>query len=232
MSGTANATIESYTFGRGSAHHIFGGDTLHPVLTTAVPYDQSASGLGDIALRVKYNISRGGSVEVAALGDVRIPTGKASEFSGSGKPTYRLWAILSGRLGDANPHLNIGYALKPASYQSDAVEFRAGVDTKISSSTTLAVDVLGQIDLNQGEAIHLAPGSVTISDLVPGGQSTRSIRLSNIPDRNDDNLFSLAAGIRFAPTDILMVFANVLAPLNTAGLRASITPTIGASLRL
>ena len=232
MSGTATATIESYTFGRGAAHHIFGGDTLHPVLTTAVPYDESASGVGDIALRVKYNISRGGNIEVAALGDVRIPTGKTSDFLGSGKPTYRLWAIFSGRVGDANPHLNVGYALTPASYQSDAVEFRAGVDTKISSSTTLAVDVLGQIDVNQDEAVHLAPGSVTITDLVPGGQSTRTVRLSNIPDRSDDNLFSLAAGIRFAPTDALMVFANILAPLNTAGLRSSITPTIGASIRL
>jgi hypothetical protein len=182
-------------------------------------------------VRVKYNIARGGSVEFAALGDARIPTGKSSEFSGSGKPTYRLWAILSGRVGDSNPHLNVGYAMKPADFQSDALEFRGGVDTKISSSVTLAVDFLGQIDLNSDEAIHLAPGSVTINDQVPGGKSSRIVRLSNIPDRENDNLFSLSAGVRFAPTDILMVFANILAPLNTAGLRASVVPTIGVSVR-
>lgn len=232
MSGTAVATIQSYTFPRGAAHHIFGGDTLNPVLTTSIPYDQSASGIGDVALRVKYNLARGKSLEFAALGDVRIPTGKASEFSGSGKPTYRLWAVLSGHVGDANPHLNVGYAVKPAEYQSDALEFRGGLDTKISSEVTLAVDFLGQIDVNADEAIHLAPGSVTITDLVPGGKSTRTVRLSNIPDRENDNIFSLAAGVRFAPTDALIVFVNILAPLNTAGLRASVMPTVGASIRL
>jgi hypothetical protein len=72
---------------------------------------------------------------------------------------------------------------------------------------------------------------VTIVDQVPGGRSARTVRLSNIPDRENDNLFSLAAGVRYAPTDVFMVFANILAPLNTAGLRASVVPTIGASLR-
>jgi hypothetical protein len=240
MNGTATATINSFTFARGGAHHIFAGDTLqNPVLTTNVPYDQSATGLGDVALRVKYNISRGGAVDFATLLDVRFPTGKKENFLGSGKATYRLWGILSSRMGDMTPHLNVGYTSKPADYQSDAIEFRLGLDNKLSSKLTSAIDVLGQIDLNASEAIHLAPGSVTITDKVPptaaapqGGQSVRVVQLSNIPDRDNDNAFAVSVGFRYAPSDPLIFFANLLIPLNDGGLRAQVAPTIGVSMGL
>jgi hypothetical protein len=233
MNGTARAVIGSYTFGRlGHANHLFGGDTLHPILTTSVPYNQSATGLGDIAVRLKYSLARGGDLDLATLLDVRIPTGKKEEFLGSGKSTIRLWAILSKRTGDFTPHLNLGYAHKAADYQSDAVEFRAGFDSKLSTDLTWAVDLLGQIDVNADEAIKLAPGSVTLIDNVPGGQAISNVSLSNIPDRSNDNAFSAALGFRYSPSDKVMLFANVLLPMNDGGLRAHVAPTVGLSIHL
>ncbi|MEW6511020.1 MAG: hypothetical protein AB1428_08695 [Bacteroidota bacterium] len=230
MSGTATAVINSFTFARlGHANHMFGSDTLNPVLTTQVPYDQSATGLGDVALRVKYSFVRGSDVDLAALVEARFPTGKKEEFLGSGKATLRVWGIMSRRFGDVTPHLNVAYSRKEASYQSDAIEFRAGLDNKLFSDLTLALDVLGQFDLNKDEAVHLAPGSVTITDRVPGGLSVRNVPLSNIPDRTNDNALTASIGLRLSPSDRFMIFGNVLVPLNDGGLRAMVTPTLGLS---
>jgi hypothetical protein len=245
LNGTATATINSYTFASGgSAHHFFAGDSLNPVLVTKVPYDQSSTGIGDVALRLKYNLAQGDGMNAAALLDLRFPSGKVSDFLGSGKATYRLWGVLSSRMGDLSPHLNLGYAHKVADLQSDAIEFRAGFDQKLSSKITFAIDLLGQIDVNPNKAIHLAPGSATIIDRIdsvrnnsisghlPNVESVRNVSLSNIPDFNNDDAFSLAAGFRYSPSEAVMLFANILVPLNSKGLRSYVAPTIGLSASL
>ena len=245
INGTAVATIHSYTFAEGgAAHHFFGGDSLHPVLVANFPYDRSATGLGDVALRVKYSLARGGSMDAAGLLDVRFPTGEKENFLGTGKPSYRLWGILSTQMGNGGVHLNAGYTRNPADLQSDAFEFRAGFDNKISQKVTFALDALGKIDLNKSEAAHLAPGTATIIDrientrdnpgggLVPDISSVRVVKLSNIPDRNNDNAYSAAIGFRYAPSDDVVIFANVLVPLNDGGLRAQMAPTVGVSAAL
>jgi hypothetical protein len=245
LNGTATATINSYTFASGgAAHHFFGGDSLNPVLSTKVPYDQSSTGIGDVALRVKYNLQQGEGMNAAALLDIRLPSGRVADFLGSGRPTYRLWGILSSRMGDLSPHLNLGYTHKVAALQSDAVEFRGGFDSKLSSKVTFAMDILGQIDVNPDKAIHLAPGSVTIIDRIdsvrnspssgrlPNVAAVRNVSLSNIPDLTNDDQFSIAAGFRYSPFESSMFFLNILVPLNTRGLRASVAPTIGFSASL
>jgi hypothetical protein len=239
LKGTALASINSYTFARlGHANHLFGPDTLNPVLTTSVPYNSSATGIGDVALRLKYSLLSGEALDMALLLDARFPTGKEEDYLGAGKGSLRLWAILSGKAGDTTPHLNVGYARRVADRQSDAFEFRAGLDNKLVPSLTLALDVLGQIDLNSDEAIHLAPGTVTIVDRIaatgttPAAQAVRILPLSNIPDRTNDNAFAASIGFRYAPSDPVMVFANVLIPLNDGGLRATVAPTIGISVMM
>jgi hypothetical protein len=231
LKGDAEARISSFTFPRlGHANHMFGSDTLNPILSTRVPYDRNASGLGDLGVRVKYNFVRGGGLDVAALLDARLPTGKKDDFLGSGKTTIQLWGILSKRISDLGVHLNVGYARKSAELQSDAVLYRAGFDTKLQSSLTFALDVLGQFDLQPGEAIHLAPGSITIIDRVAGGQTSRKVPFSNIPDAEADNSVFVSLGLRLAPSDNMNILVNTLVPMNSAGLHATIVPTVGFSL--
>jgi len=164
--------------------------------------------------------------------DVRLPTGKEEDFLGSGKPTILLYGILSNRFGDLGTHLNVGYARKNADLQSDAILYKGGFDTKLLPTLTFALDILGQVDLNKDEAIHLAPGSVTIVDRVPGGTSTRIVPFSNIPDADADNNVAMSVGFRFAPSDNTNLLLNALVPLNSTGLRAPIAPTVGISILL
>jgi hypothetical protein len=237
LSGTARAVISSYSFAvLGFANHYFGGDSLHPILSTTYPYHRTATGIGDVAVRAKYSFARGEGLDAAALLDVRLPTGKTEDFLGTGKLTTSVWGILSKRFGDFTPHLNIGYTNNPAEFESDLVQFRAGFDSRISSTLTFAFDILGRIDLNTSEAIHLFPGTTTIYDH-PGkfpstdstGVAPRQVANSNIPDSNTDNVYNAAAGFRFSPAENLIILFNALIPLNNKGLRSAVTPTLGIS---
>jgi hypothetical protein len=237
LSGTARAVITSYSFAAtGQANHYFGGDSLHPVLQTAYPYNRTATGIGDLAFRGKYSIARGGSIDAAALLDLRLPTGKTEDFLGTGKVTASVWGILSKRMGDVTPHLNLGYTRNPADFQSDALQFRAGFDSRFSSHLTFALDILGHIDLTTSKAIHLAPGTTTIYDRptkFPTTDSTgvavRQVANSNIPDSDTDNIYSAAIGFRYSPAERFVVVFNMLVPLNDKGLRAALAPTLGFS---
>ena len=72
---------------------------------------------------------------------------------------------------------------------------------------------------------------MTLYDLVPGGQAQNVVQLSNVPDRKNDNAYSASTGFRFAPSDNVMLFANVLIPMNDGGLRAHVAPTVGLSVQ-
>ena len=236
LNGTADAVINSYTYARlGEALHFFGGDSVNPILETKVPYDASASGLGDIAVRLKYAFLHQRGFDGAALVDIRLPTGNEDNFLGTGKTDLRVTGILSRKFQDFTAHLNFGYEKRSADFQSDRIDFALGFDKKVISSLTFALDVLGTIDINTDKAIKLFPGTGTILDEVIQngtviGQNVRHIPLSNIPDRNNDDTYSLSTGFKYAPSDHSIILANILVPLSDGGLRASVIPTVGFSL--
>ena len=232
MNGTATADINSFTYANtGRASHFFAGNADNPILQTQVPYDESATGIGDIVIRLKYCFLRGGGVDLGALADVRIPTGKEEDFLGSGEADAIFALLLSKKIGDLTPHFNLGYEIRKADLQSDRVIIKGGFDHRLLPGLTFAADFLGTVDVNPDEAIKLYPGSVTIVEAGNnGGQSTHTVRLSNIPDRDNDNLYNLSVGLKYSPTESFLVLANMLVPLNQAGLRASIAPTVGFSL--
>jgi len=234
ISGTATAVINSYTYAnQGVAAHIFGGTSTNPILVTSVPYDQSATGIGDIALRLKYCIHKGSGIDLGALVDARIPTGKKEDFMGSGKADIAISGLLSKRIGDFVPHLNLGYELRSADFQSDRVLLKGGFDQKLAQGVTFAFDFLGTIDVEKSKAIQLFPGTATIVDVAgPTSKSVRVVSLSNIPDRSNDNLYNVSAGIRYSPSAQVLILANILVPLNDGGLRAPVAPTFGVSVNL
>jgi hypothetical protein len=233
LTGNARAVINSFTFAKdSSANHNFGPDGSNPELQTNVPYDESATGLGDIAIRLKYSFVRGTGLDLAALVDIRLPTGDEDDFLGTGKANIRWSGIVSKKIGDFTPHLNIGYERRSADLDSDEFEFTAGFDQKVYPGITFAFDIFGEIDLNDDEAIRLFPGTTTIIDRVSTGQSVRKVDLSNIPERDNDNAFNASFGFRVAPSERVIFLGNILVPLNEGGLRSSVASTIGLAISL
>jgi hypothetical protein len=234
VSGTAKALISSYTYAnQGRAAHFFGGTSANPTLETSVPYDGSATGIGDIAVRVKYCFLRSTGIDLGALLDVRIPSGKKEDFLGSGKTGVIVSGILSKKVGEFNPHINLGYEVRAADFQSNRVVLKGGFDQKVLSGVTFAFDFLGTFDVDKSKAIRLFPGTRSITDYAdPTNYSVRTINLSDIPDRDNDNLYNLSAGIRYSPSSRVLFLANMLVPLNDGGLRSPVAPTIGLSVNL
>ncbi|MCB1045058.1 MAG: transporter [Acidobacteria bacterium] len=230
MDGIAQATINSYTFAfLGTANHNFNNDPTNPQLQTTVPYSESASGIGDVALKLKMAFLRGGNWDLAMGVDVRLSTGDESDFLGTGDTNIRFAELLSRRFGDFRPHVNVAYEWRGADLDADELEFAVGFDHKATSKITIAADFMGSFDVDDSESIQLFPGSVTITDHGTSGVVVRHVDRSNVPERSNDDVMDGSFGIRYAPKDNWSIVANLLVPLNDGGLRSKVVPTIGVS---
>jgi hypothetical protein len=72
-----------------TAIHRFGGDATDPVLRATASTEGSATGVGDIAGRVKFNLGQGPRMGAALLAEIRLPTGKEEDLLGSGTTQFR-----------------------------------------------------------------------------------------------------------------------------------------------
>ncbi len=235
LAGDARGVVQSFTFiiPDSSSQHQFGDDDLHPEFDKTVRYSESATGLGDLALRFKYNMLRSDRMQMAGLLDMRLPTGDEQNFLGNGKPNTRISWIMSNKAGQGTTHFNIGYERRGAELDSDELEIALGFDQLLLPGLTIAGDFVGEIDLNTDEAIELLPGYRKITDQPGDGASrVRDIDLSNIPERDNDNTFDLSLGMRVAASEQFSLLGNILVPLNEGGLRSTLTATIGVSVIL
>ncbi len=119
LRGTSDAQI--VPFGGTTAQHFFGGTAANPELSTSRFVEGSATGVGDIATRVKVNLTRTERTSFAVLADVRFPTGSAEDLLGSGHIAARGLGILSARFGAFSPHANVGYLFRGGSAQNSSV---------------------------------------------------------------------------------------------------------------
>jgi hypothetical protein len=231
MRGIAEARVNSYTFASlDSANHYFGGDPRNPVLVKESPYDETASGIGDIAVRLKANFAKNQSVDVTGLLDIRLPTGSEEDFLGTGDANIRAMAIFSKKMSGFTPHLNLGFERRGATLDSDELEFAAGFEHQLVRGLTFAADLLGEVDVSGDEKIALYPDSqnqTVIANTPLGGQIIREIDRSNIPDADNDNAYNMAFGFKYSSSQSLLLIGNLLIPLNDAGLRSGIVPTVG-----
>ena len=185
----------------------------------------SASGLGDLTLRIKGRLAGG-----MALGlDVRMPTGDEENLLGIGAPGVRPFLVLS-RSGRAfSPHVNVGYlwngtsvlAGNPSRGESadlpDQVTYVVGADFGVSQRFTFVLDVLGSYLI---DAPRLFQSEFQALD----GRST----FPTIGFRKESyNLLSGAVGFKLNVIQSLLLDVNLLFNLDNNGLRDKITPLIG-----
>ncbi len=233
LEGRARGVVQSFTFAipNQEPQHQFGDDPLNPVFEKEVAYQEKATGLGDLALRLKYHAVQSNLLHLAILLDLRLPTGDERNFLGTGKPTTKISGILSKKIGGGTTHLNIGYQRRDAELDSDELEVVLGFDQEVFKGFTIAGEFIGDIDLDADDAISLFPGSIEIVDQPgDGSRSIRHIDLSNIPERENDNTFDLALGVRIAATEQFSLLSSMLVPLNHGGLKSTVTATVGMSV--
>ncbi|HEY3221217.1 MAG TPA: hypothetical protein VGJ80_10845 [Gemmatimonadales bacterium] len=214
-----NSDAQIISFADSLAAHFFGGTPSNPQLTTSRSAAGSATGIGDIAVRVKVAVSQSARTSFALLGDARFPTGSAQDLLGSGHFSARGLGILSAQFGAFSPHANIGVLLRNTDSLNNALLVTVGFDHLMAPWATLAADVVSELQV--GESKVTLPGTVTYQ--VP---FHRTVEPTNIPNQRDD-LISASFGFKFLTGSGITIVANTLWPLNRGGLRPNVLWTAG-----
>ncbi|MGH7562171.1 MAG: transporter [Gemmatimonadales bacterium] len=203
-----------------TAVHFFTGTSTDPGLRATSATFGSATGIGDLALRVKANLGSVERLAVALMGDVRFPTGDERDLLGSGHLAIRTLAILSGRFGDFRPHANLGYQLRTGARRADALLATVGFEQPLNPWTTIVVDLITEWESGTGE-LEL-PGTVRFQF-----PFARSVEPTNIPNGKDHRVGG-SLGFKFRTSDRgPRVVTNAVVPLRQGGLLPAVMWTGG-----
>ncbi len=190
----------------------------------------TASGVGDIVLRAKYNFRRGATWSFAGALDLRLPTRNADDLLGSGATQAKLFGIVSNDTGRFTPRASAGYTLSSGGADfigdlSDEINYTAGFDVALHEKLTFTSDFLGRTLLD-AERLIVRDQSFLFTQRT---DSTIREEIRQTPDTVRGNMTILlgSAGIKFNPVGQLLVVASVLFPLNDSGLQDSLTPVFG-----
>jgi hypothetical protein len=205
------------------ATHFLGGTPQDPVLSTTQVVDGSATGIGDLAGRMKMNVLARNRAAVAVLADVRAPTGDEADFLGTGEWAFRGLGILSLQFGNFSPHVNAGYVWRGENaangVDNDAALLTVGFDQVFSPWATFSADVISELQL--GRSVFQVPAPVRFTE-----PFVRSVRPMEISDARD-NLVTMSLGFRLATLSNFMAVANTLIPVTGSSPRPDFAWSVG-----
>jgi hypothetical protein len=188
-----------------------------------------ATGVGDILLRLKYEVVKRGSLGIALGVQGRAPTGDEKDLLGSGAPGVKPFLVISSAGKRISPHLKLAYQWNGDSLLAgdllqgvkgnlaDQALFEGGVDIGLGKKLTLAADFIGRRVID-GE--RLAADDFRALD---GRSVFPNVRFF----RESYNIFNGSVGLKANPGGNLLVDLNLLFKLNDSGLRDRVTPLFG-----
>jgi hypothetical protein len=190
----------------------------------------SASGIGDVVVRLKGTVAKWEHSALAVAIDVRAPTGDEKNLLGSGAVGIKPFAAYSYVYKRFSPHFNIGYqwngkSVLAGDVLTDVKEhlpnqflYALGADVGIVKWVTLSADILGQ------RVIDGTRVSQTTFDALTGGGTWPNIEFDKGTSYTINNG---ALGVKLNPGGNLLLNFNVLLKLDNGGLRDKITPLVG-----
>jgi hypothetical protein len=179
-----------------------------------------AVGIADLVVRTKYTIFNEDAAGIAAMVDVRLPTGREEDLLGAGSTAVKFSAIGSLEEGRMSAHVNTGYSIGGL-----AREFSYGGAVAIAASERVSVigEVLGRWIDSPGNIVPVTAPHPTLSGV-------ETIRL--LPDTSGLHVLTVVPGLKWNLTDTWVLAANVTIPLTTGGLTSPLTPFIGLDYSL
>jgi Putative MetA-pathway of phenol degradation len=174
----------------------------------------SASGLGDVVVRARYNFFRHGASGLAVGSEVRLPTGREEDLLGAGQASITPRFIGSYEHDRLGIHGELGYSFFGISEQ---LSYAAAVTTVVAPRLTVVGELLGsRLD---------GLGRLTETTLPhPRLTGVDTIRLTGSGETTDRLV--LAAGFKWNVASTWLLTANVLRPLTDVGLYASWVPSV------
>jgi hypothetical protein len=191
----------------------------------------SASGLGDLIVRVKGAVMREGPRGLAVGLDMRMPTGDERNLLGSGAFGVKPFLAYSGSYSRVSPHVNLGYQWNGSSVLAGDVEtgekddlpdqllYAFGADIGVTDKFSVTTDILGRRAINSPR-VRIEPftavgttGSTTFDDIAIFHESFWAS--------------SAAVGFKANLRGRLLVDFNLRFTLGTNGLTDRVTPLLG-----
>ncbi|HVN81526.1 MAG TPA: hypothetical protein VMW38_21230 [Terriglobia bacterium] len=192
----------------------------------------SASGIGDVTVRLFGTAHRWEHAGLAIGLDVRAPSGDEKNFLGSGTVGIKPFGAYSYTYNRFSPHINLGYQWNGKSilagnpltgtkeHLPNQFLYTFGADVGMVRWMTLAVDLLGQRVI---DAPSIFPETFTA---LTGGTTWPNIGFQH---NSSFNINNGAIGLKVNPGGNLLFNFNVLLKLDNGGLRDKITPLLGVT---
>ena len=196
----------------------------------------TATGLGDVLLRTKYQIATLAWGGLSGAADLRLPTGDKRDLLGSGTQV-KMFLIASGGTDRLIEHVNVGYTKATDNVERfgllselggdepvpDELNYAAGLEFVASPRLTLFGDIVGRTLRNAGRLV-LSNKSVAFQ----GVTSVQTAEFEEFDPRPGHvSLMLGTAGFKFNPAGNWIVSASLLLPLTDAGLRSRVTTVVG-----
>jgi hypothetical protein len=201
------------------------------------------SGLGDISALAKYRFVRFGTElndtgGIAALVNLRLPTGDRDNLRGLGVTRTLAAVVYSGTFGRIRPHLNGGYEFwskgieVPTNYVTGATEearhriqYAAGVEVEAAPKLTLILTFLGSHIQGAGQVGF-------VQDIPPANPSGITALESAVALSEGIRKVIAAPGLKLNLKGKMLLSLHALATLKNDGLRPKITPVVALDLSL
>lgn len=213
------------------------------VVTRLAEGGGSFSGLGDISALAKYRFVRFGTElndegGVAALVNLRLPTGDKNSLRGLGVTRTLVAGVYSGTFGRIRPYINGGFEFwskgieVPTNYLTGATEearhriaYAAGVEVEAAPKLTLLVTFLGSHVQGAGQV-------GIVQDIPPANTSGITSLESAVALSEGIRKIIAAPGLKLNLKGKMLLSLHALATLKNDGLRPKITPVVALDLSL
>jgi Putative MetA-pathway of phenol degradation len=216
-----------------------------PCLNGTFSSSGSATGIGDVLLRGKYELYQGERIGFAAGVDVRLPTGDEKNFLGSGAVGVKPFGVISYK-ARVSPHAEIGYEKNGKSLLAgnfvgtptntkdslpDRFVYTVGADVGIVKRLTGAFDFYGQRlfgvpQLFSNPYTDLGHCSDINCTTLTAGTTHPDL---GVRTGVDYNILNASFGLKYRLLRNLVISGNVLVKLDDNGLRSTTVPLVGAS---
>ena len=207
----------------------------------------SASGIGDVVIRSRYNFLNRGETGLAAAIDLRLPTGDENNLLGLGTTQAKLYFIWSQNRDRLSPHVNIGYTISGSGDRtttlgytsrgvSDEFNYAGGVEYVLNPQITIVGDLLGRNLIDAGhieaenQSFNFRDGAASLDAPIQTSSTNpltgAAYRQLTLTDGNL-NLALGAVGVKYNPFPKVLFNGNILFPLTSGGLRDRLTVEFG-----
>jgi hypothetical protein len=220
----ADVTSQLVRYGPGSSSNI---------AAAQVSRRKSAQGLGDVAVRAKYNVVDAPWGAVAGGIDLRLPSGDEDDLLGTGRIRTQIYAAVTSKMPRFYPHANFGYTFK-AKEDPDEIYFfgpelsyAVGAEFILNPRLTVIGDIVGRSLADEGRLLDQSSTFQLVA--TAGGNPPQSRTVAQLTLERGRRLNSTLGviGAKFNPVSTFIISAHVLLTATKAGIRSRPAPMIG-----